>query len=118
MSQNPSIITELPSLKAFSDLLAANQGLIIIKFGAEWCGPCKKIEGLVNEWFHKISPTVQCIKIDIDEHLDVYAFLKNKRVLNGIPAILSYVKGNTHYGPNDLVVGSDVNQINAFFNRS
>ena len=32
-------------------ILEKNNGVIIIKFTATWCGPCKKIEALVNQYF-------------------------------------------------------------------
>ena len=82
------LITELPNLQSFSDLLQKNPGLVIIKFGAEWCGPCKKIEGLVNTWFEKMPDTVQSVIIDVDECFEVYGFLKTKKRVNGIPVIL------------------------------
>jgi hypothetical protein len=39
-------------------------------------------------------------------------------MVNGIPVILSYEKGNNNYIPNDIVVGSDVAKINEFFQRN
>ena len=55
--------------------------------------------------------------IDVDENFEVYGFLKNKRRINGIPAMLCFYKGNTSYIPDDATAGSDVNQTNAFFER-
>jgi len=114
----PAIITEIASVADFAQLLQNNQGLIILKYGAEWCGPCKKIEGLVNEWYSKMPPDVQCGLIDVDKNIELYGFLKSKKRINGIPAIMCYVKGNTHYIPDDMVVGADPAQINGFFQRS
>jgi hypothetical protein len=56
--------------------------------------------------------------IDVDECFDFYGFLKSKKMVNGIPVILSYEKGNNNYIPNDIVVGSDVAKINEFFQRN
>ena len=117
-NNKPPIITKIASVAEFSQLLQNNQGLIILKFGAEWCGPCKKIEGLVNHWFANMPAEVQCGLIDVDENIELYGFLKSKKRINGIPAILCYVKGNTHYIPDDMAVGADDKQINGFFQRS
>ena len=111
------IITEIPNLAALANLLAVNPGLVIIKFGAEWCGPCKKIDPLVDTWFTFAPTSVQCCKVDVDDNFELYGFLKTKRQINGIPAIFCYVKGNNHYIPDDMVVGADPNAINDFFNR-
>ena len=108
--------TEL-SRQQFEDLLVNNPGKIVLKFGAEWCGPCKRIEALVNQWFNAMPNHVQCYIIDVDESFDLYGAFKAKRQVNGIPAILCFHQGNHSYIPNDVVVGADVQQINAFFNR-
>jgi thioredoxin 1 len=111
------IITEIKTMQDFSQLLSTNPGKLVIKFGAEWCGPCKKIEKQVHEWIDKMPATVQCCVIDIDESFELYAFLKNKKRVNGIPAILCYHSGNLNYIPDDAVIGADVKQVDLFFER-
>jgi thiol-disulfide isomerase/thioredoxin len=116
MSDKP-FLDKLGSISEFSEILQKNPGLIIIKFGAEWCKPCKLIENQVYFWMNRMPDTVQCYVIDIDECFDVYAFLKTKKMVNGIPVILCYDRGNTHYIPSDSVIGADKLQVDAFFNR-
>jgi thioredoxin 1 len=111
------LLTEIRDKQHFADLLQENPGLLIIKFGATWCGPCKRIAGLVDEWFERLPVNVQCAEIDIDECFEVYAFLQKNRRINGVPGILCYFKGNLNYIQNDSVVGADVNKVNAFFDR-
>lgn len=113
-----SILTDLPNNVVFQQVLETNPGIVIIKFGAEWCGPCKQIEGHVKILMSKMQPNVQCYIIDIDESLEVYSFLKKKRMVNGIPVILAYYEGNNSYIPDDVVIGADVIKINEFFERS
>lgn len=108
------------SKAGFAKQLESNPGGLIIKFGAEWCGPCKKIEGLVYDWFSKLSPDflrTAMVDIDDEDSFDLYAFLKNKKMINGVPTILFYKKGNLTYIPDDSVVGADPNQVNLFFQR-
>ena len=109
------IITKINDRSHFAEMLTQNPGLIIIKFGAEWCGPCKQIEGVVKDYFSKMPDNVQCLIIDVDECFDVYALLKSKKMINGIPAILCYNKGNLNYVPNDIITGTNLNQIRLFF---
>jgi len=109
------IISDTISLQAFLDLLKMNEGIIIIKFGAEWCGPCKKIEQQVYAGFNQMPINVQPIIVDVDESFELYAFLKSKKMVKSIPTILCYEKGNISYVPNDVVVGANVDEINAFF---
>ena len=106
------------SKEEFAKQLQDNQGLLIIKFGAEWCGPCKRVDPLIYSYFAEIQgPEVQCAIIDIDESFEIYAFLKSKKMVNGVPAILAYRKGNITYIPDESVVGADENQIHLFFER-
>lgn len=111
------LITDIPTTKAFGELLEQNPGLVVIKFGADWCGPCKKITGLVDECFAIMPDSVQCVLIDVDQSFELYAFLKNKKMMQGIPAILCYDRGNLSYIPSDSVVGADPTQIKLFFER-
>jgi thioredoxin 1 len=111
------IITEISSLDQFAEQLKTNPGLLILKFGATWCGPCKRIEPLVHDWLEKLPENIQFCMIDIDECFDLYVFLQKKKMINGVPGILCYYKNNLNYIPNDSVVGADANQINAFFER-
>ena len=111
------VISEIESRKAFMHLLEHNTGLIILKLGATWCGPCLKIEKPVNDFFATSPEDVICGIIDVDESFDFYAFLKAKKMVNGIPALLCYKKGNTTFIPDDMVTGSEPNALHAFFTR-
>lgn len=111
------VIENLETTDELKMLLIQNKGIIIIKFGAPWCGPCKKIEPAFYNAVNLMPPNVQFVVNDIDETLNIYSFLKTKKMLNGIPAILAYYKGNHNYIPDDSVIGADLNQLNLFFDR-
>ena len=49
-----TIVTEFESRHQFLDFLKSNPGHIVVKFGADWCGPCKKIHDEVEDF----SPNV------------------------------------------------------------
>ena len=118
-------ITQIPTTQDFANVLQNNPGIFIVKFGAEWCKPCKKIDPLVKQRITEImfnsppaiQPKIQCAIIDIDDSLEVYSFLKTKKMVNGIPAILCWYQGNVNYIPDDVVLGADEKQVNLFFQR-
>jgi thioredoxin-like negative regulator of GroEL len=112
-----TIISEIRDRQAFHTLLQHNTGLIIIKFGAEWCGPCKLIQKEVDQFFVSSPPEVICCEIDVDKCFDVYAYLKSKKMINGIPAILCWKKGNETFIPDDSVTGADLKALHNFFIR-
>jgi hypothetical protein len=57
--------------------------------------------------------------LDIDEEgaFDLYAFLKSKRMVNGVPVLICYKKGNLTWVPDDVVVGANVEAIQALFQK-
>lgn len=112
-----TVVYEIPSRESFYQLLHNNPGLIIMKFGAEWCKPCQKIKKQVSTFFSHAPEHVICCDLDVDTNTDVYSHLKSKRMINGIPALLCYRKGTTDCGPDDSVSGSDPHQLEQFFKR-
>ena len=116
ISMPENVITEM-SKNDFQNALASNPGALIIKFGAEWCGPCKKIDPLVYRWMSKFPDTIQGAIIDIDDNFEIYAFLKSKKQVNGVPVILCYKKGNHTWIPDDVIVGADEVSVNRFFEK-
>jgi thioredoxin 1 len=112
-----TVITFFQNRDNLFRLLANNPGLVIIKLGATWCGPCKKIKTVVDAFFASSPDNVVCCDIDVDESFDVYSYFKSKRMVNGIPVILCFKKGNTSYIPDDSVTGSDPASLDAFFKR-
>ena len=117
LREKRKVITRMEKLTDLQQALQNNPGVFIMKLGAEWCGPCKRIEGLVQSCMEQAPDNVQCAVIDVDEAFEVYGFLKTKRVVNGIPAILGYYKGNLNYIPDEVVIGSDQKQVITFFQR-
>jgi len=111
------IITSVPELTDFQEIMENNPGLVIIKLGATWCGPCKVIAPDVQAMFDAMPSNVQCLSIDIDENINLYSFLKKKRVVNGVPAILCYKRGNTSNVPDDYMIGASKDKLQAFSER-
>tara|TARA_B100000242_G_C43040484_1_gene485381 strand:+ start:51 stop:473 length:423 start_codon:yes stop_codon:yes gene_type:complete len=111
------IISGIPSRQELFQLLQVNPGLLVIKLGATWCKPCKKIAPALERFFASSPDEVLCADLDVDECVDLYSFFKSKKMVNGIPVVLCYVKGNTTFAPNDMVTGADQEQLVAFFKR-
>jgi thiol-disulfide isomerase/thioredoxin len=112
-----TIVSFIQSRNDFIKLLDKNPGLIIVKFGASWCGPCKRIKPVLDGFFLSSPDNVLCCDIDVDECFDLYSYLKSKKMVNGIPVILCYKKGNISYIPDDSITGSDPMELDKFFKR-
>lgn len=117
MSKQKTVITYFQSRDHFIRLLENNPGLVILKLGATWCGPCRTIKPVVDAFFASSPENVVCCEVDVDESSDLYLYFKGKRMVNGIPALLCFKKGNTSYIPDDSVTGSDPVGLDNFFKR-
>ena len=110
------VISVFNSREEFIELLKVNPGLVIVKLGATWCGPCKRIAHIVEGFFASSPSNVVCADIDIDESFDLYSYLKSKRMVNGVPVMLCYKRGNIGFAPDDSVTGASPNDLDAFLN--
>lgn len=114
-----TILESVPTLAKFKELLQSNPGKLFIKFTASWCVPCQKIKEHIDTWFDILSedPTVQCVILDVDDNFEVYAYLKNKKMVTGIPCVLYYEQGNEHYVCDDTVKGASADEMDTFFRK-
>ena len=101
------IVTEFDDRHQFMEFLRSNPGYIVVKLGADWCGPCKVIEDDVYSFFAECPDNVICCDLDVDTNFDLYAYLKTKKMVTGIPAILVYEKNNTSYIPDFSYAGGN-----------
>lgn len=100
---------------SFKELLNNNNDVIIIKFTASWCAPCKRASPIINEYKNSLPESYQFIEVDIDESLEVYGTLKSKRIVSGIPSLAAYYKDNTSLWPDEVISSSNPSDIKAFF---
>jgi thioredoxin 1 len=96
-----------------------------IKYGATWCKPCQMIAPIIkslNEQVVKAKKTINYIDLDVDQCSDLYAFMKQKKMVRGIPVIMCYKKSqyndNTFYAPADSVTGASINDVVNFYKRN
>ena len=118
--QKKQIITEL-NVKQLQTLQAALKTEILIsKFGAEWCGPCKQIAPAFHDFIKKCPANIICADIDIDENMDLYVALKKQKMVQGIPVFLAFfggVKRDAWFIPDDSIIGADPVAVSQFFIR-
>ena len=44
---------------------------MLVDFWAEWCGPCKMIEGILEEIASEQKDQLKIVKLNIDENLEI-----------------------------------------------
>ena len=68
--------------------LDINNGYIAVKFSAEWCAPCKRMEPLIHK-MEKEFPTIKFVSVDIDTVPE----LAQKNQVRSLPCIVLFNKG-------------------------
>jgi thioredoxin 1 len=68
----------------FDEALVANQGLLMLDFWAEWCGPCRMIAPVLEELADASEGRVTLMKINVDENPGLAARFD----IRSIPTIL------------------------------
>ena len=111
------VITIFENRNEFLELLKLNPGLIIIDLNASWCGPCKKIQPIVDAFFAQSPDNVIACSLDVDENFDLYAYMKSKRQVNGIPFLGCWIKSNESFAPDFSHTGSDPQGLDEFFKK-
>lgn len=122
---NREIISEL-NVEQLNNLIEtidnSYKNIILVKFTADWCSPCKKIKPMCDKYFESLPKKVIIFEIDIDSQLNLYMFFKKStiRLVSGIPAMLMWTPNTerdkkTWYIPENSFSGGDINELENFF---
>jgi len=97
--------------------LAETPNHTVLKLTATWCGPCKAIAEYTRQSSLRLPANVDLIECDVDDSFDLYASLKQKKMVNGIPVFLFYKNGNATLISDLSVTGADIPALDSFFLR-
>ncbi|WP_435125142.1 thioredoxin [Halobaculum sp. D14] len=64
------------------------EGLVLVDYYADWCGPCKMLEPTIEELAEEVDG-LTVLKVDVDEFQELAA----DAGVRGIPALQFYVDG-------------------------
>ena len=87
-----------------------NNSYVIVKFKAEWCGPCKKISPFFNNMMSKMDKDVKLLVIDADTNRDICS----KYRIRTIPTFISFLNGE----PLFIYSTSNTEEIVKFFTET
>jgi thioredoxin 1 len=82
----------------FDETLVATQGLMMVDFWAEWCGPCRAIAPVLEELARASAGQVTLAKVNVDENPGLAA----RYGVRSIPTILFVKEGKVV----DQVIGA------------
>ncbi|MEB3252582.1 MAG: thioredoxin [Cyanobacteriota bacterium] len=71
------------------DSLIASEGLVVVDFTAQWCGPCKLVAPLMDRLADDYGDRLQVFKLDLDANKG----LAKRLGIRSIPAVMLFRKG-------------------------
>ena len=75
--------------KNFKEMAVDIDGVAVIDFWAEWCGPCRMIGPIIEELHHEYAGKVVVGKVDVDSNPEV----SMKYGIRNIPTVLFLKNG-------------------------
>ena len=69
---------------------AFNSLPVLVDFYAVWCGPCKKLEPIIEQLAEDLSGKVKVCRIDINDNPDITAYMG----ISALPTVVLFVDGD------------------------
>jgi thioredoxin len=82
----------------FQDEVVKSDVPVLVDFYADWCGPCKMIEPIINQLSKEYGGKVKFVKVDTDANQE----LAMQFGIMSIPTVMFFTKGKVE----DIVIGA------------
>lgn len=84
--------------RSYDEALAAAEGVVMVDFWAEWCGPCRAVAPILEDLARTSDGTVTLAKVNVDENPGLAA----RYSIRSIPTILFVKDGQVQ----DQLIGA------------
>lgn len=110
LSQSLQVQTPPPDDPWFQQAIVKYPRPVLVKFGADWCPPCRHMEHVLDRAEGSFRGRVKIVRVDIDEKPEIARHYG----IGSIPRVMLFHQGRivaTHGG------FGDVDQLQAWVNR-
>ena len=88
----------LPKSKTFQELLEGDTP-VLVDFFAEWCGPCKMMQPILEDTAKQLGGKVKILKVDVDRN----PLAASKFQVRGVPTLILFSKGEVVWRQSGVV---------------
>lgn len=84
--------------KTFQELIDGDTP-VLVDFFAEWCGPCKMMQPILEDTSKQLGAKVKILKVDVDRN----PLAASKFQVRGVPTLLLFQKGQVVWRQSGVV---------------
>ena len=78
--------------------------VLLIDFYADWCEPCKMLDGILDEISINLTGKVHILKVDVDESEEI----KIENNIMSIPTLMFYINGELKWRMAGFLMAKDL----------
>lgn len=90
----------------FGQEVLQDDGLVLVDFWAQWCGPCQMLAPVLEE-IEKECPSVKICKVDVDENTELAQSYK----VSAIPLLVLFKQGEIQEKMTGLQSKEDILEV-------
>jgi thioredoxin 1 len=91
---------------SFSDIIKSNTPTLV-DFYATWCGPCKTMSPILEDFKSKLGDKVKVIKIDVDKNPKAAAAYQ----VRGVPTLVLFKGGQIKWRQSGVIMTQELIKI-------
>jgi thioredoxin 1 len=96
----------LPKAKTFQELIDGDTP-VLVDFFAEWCGPCKMMQPILEDTAKQLGEKVKILKVDVDRN----PLAASRFQVRGVPTLVLFSKGEVVWRQSGVVPAHQLLQI-------
>ena len=96
----------LPKSKTFQELIEGDTP-VLVDFFAEWCGPCKMMQPILEDTSKQLGGKVKILKVDVDRN----PLAASRFQVRGVPTLIFFSNGEVVWRQSGVVPAHQLVQI-------
>lgn len=95
-------------MKNFKELIAVD-GLVLVDFYANWCGPCRTMQPILEEYKRMVGDGVRILKLDVDSPAN--AALAREYKISSVPTLLFFRDGEIKWRGSGVMSAAQLKEL-------
>jgi|SRR5690606_18008209 len=92
--------------QTFSEIIRGEKP-VLVDFHAEWCGPCKMMSPIIEQFSQEMGDKVRVLKVDVDRN----PLVASAYQIQGVPTVILFKEGNVLWRQAGVVPGHILRQV-------